>query len=71
MKIKKSDYKLEKIDELTWDQFKEQMDYFLNVLMQEGLSDDTKEEINNGIKRLVREWCNPKYMIKVDESPTR
>lgn len=71
MKIKKSDYKLEKIDELTWDQFKEQMDYFLNLLKQDGISDDTKEVVNEGMKNLIRDWCNPKYIIKNDNAPAQ
>lgn len=62
-----TDLNAERVNNLTWETFKEQMEYFVGLSKQEHLTDEVKEEINTAMKNLVREWTNPRYIVKVDE----
>jgi hypothetical protein len=47
----------------TWEQFKDEMDYFLSVLKQDNLTEETKREINNAMQLMVRQWANPVMIV--------
>jgi hypothetical protein len=53
----------EQLQTKTWEQFKEEMDYFISVLKQENLTEETKKEINEAMKITVRAWANPVMII--------
>ncbi|TVY09872.1 hypothetical protein [Paenibacillus cremeus] len=50
---------LEEVKLKTWDNFKEEMDYFLNLLKQDNLTEETKEVINKSIRQMIHFWANP------------
>lgn len=47
----------------TWEQFKEEMEYFLSLLKQENLTDETKREINEAMQIAIRHWANPVVIV--------